>query len=586
MFFTRSNMSAMGLKKRHKPTMFQRLSCLLLLGYVFGTSFYVFLFGVSIGPNQTKLWLMGSFQSFILDVVILTPMKVWVKWIALAVISADLVRSVHHITKTKAKLVLTRRWGLMYHANSLIQSLNPACRAAREFPNLGVSRLLMSLNDFDIDKYRVPEQKLFAEIIGFIFLLLLIGLVLLPEIIQNTFLETAVTSLVNLGILGSFLTATFNMGLLVIPMLVVGSFVLVTYIRWKRYSNSTASASASNAKEDSDDESEEREDVSDICDDGPDDGSAGGDDEPSLLTMDEDGSHIDDQSNVREENGNPDEEDVPNVIVNIGANQGIKAHLERLKREMQSTNRSPTAWKWRPASDFMPSNEGEGEGGGGGGSMRSVVSETSLMTMSVRNDPTILNTRFRIKPAAAMPSRLVPTEGVAGMPKQGRIFIDEDVAGDAQAGVKMSTRSLLREISKPKPQMLAYADNVERDGDDSSSLGSVSALTSWPRVGSDVQRYRGVDSRAGTTLYPMVKPQLTVGSLPQGRPLVGRSKGRVYVRGDSSEDGSDGNGLDVEKLFGDDFDKGGDSISLPSRGSRGSRGSRQSRTGECCSAAA
>lgn len=211
--------------------MLQRLCCLVLPSYIVGTSFYVFLFGVSIGPNQTKMWLLGLFQTFLLDLFILTPMKIWVKWIVLAVVSADMVRSVHHVTKTKAKLILSRRKGLMSHANSFIQSLNPACRVARDYPHLGVARLLMSLNDFDMDKYKIPEKKLFAEVVGLIFLLMLMALSLLPEIAQDSILETTVTSMVNLGILGSYLAATYNFGLLAIPMGVIFILISITTYR-------------------------------------------------------------------------------------------------------------------------------------------------------------------------------------------------------------------------------------------------------------------------------------------------------------------------------------------------------------------
>jgi hypothetical protein len=55
----------------------------------------------------------------------------------------------------RTKVILMRRAGLIRNAHALVQHLNPACRVARCYPFLPVSRLLISLADTDI----TPLQK-------------------------------------------------------------------------------------------------------------------------------------------------------------------------------------------------------------------------------------------------------------------------------------------------------------------------------------------------------------------------------------------------------------------------------------------
>jgi hypothetical protein len=47
----------------------------------------------------------------------------------------------------------------MKHEGIAIQHFNAACRAARSMPNLGISRLLMSLNDGDLDEIHPIVQS-------------------------------------------------------------------------------------------------------------------------------------------------------------------------------------------------------------------------------------------------------------------------------------------------------------------------------------------------------------------------------------------------------------------------------------------
>jgi hypothetical protein len=82
--------------------------------------------------------------------------------------------------------------GLMSEVHALIQHINPACRAARQFPHLPISRLLISLNDFDLPINHLENLgilgdptleyliKLAAQMIMLFVVLTVILLMLLP----------------------------------------------------------------------------------------------------------------------------------------------------------------------------------------------------------------------------------------------------------------------------------------------------------------------------------------------------------------------------------------------------------------------
>ena len=62
---------------------FIRVVALVVLPLYFITvSFYIFLFGVSLGPKATKYWLIGSLGALMMDIFVLQPAKIWMEKIA------------------------------------------------------------------------------------------------------------------------------------------------------------------------------------------------------------------------------------------------------------------------------------------------------------------------------------------------------------------------------------------------------------------------------------------------------------------------------------------------------------------------
>ena len=61
----------------------QYVALVLLPLYFTSLSFYIFLFGVQIGSKATTHWLLGSFAALMMDMFILSPVKIWLQRIAI-----------------------------------------------------------------------------------------------------------------------------------------------------------------------------------------------------------------------------------------------------------------------------------------------------------------------------------------------------------------------------------------------------------------------------------------------------------------------------------------------------------------------
>ena len=102
--------------------------------------------------------------------------------------------------KKRVKQALSRRNGFL-KSSSVVQHLNPACRAARSVPHLSLARLLISLNDYDVPTAKSSVKSIFGYVYGTMFWLLLsliLILSILPELLQDVFFESMVTVVVNI----------------------------------------------------------------------------------------------------------------------------------------------------------------------------------------------------------------------------------------------------------------------------------------------------------------------------------------------------------------------------------------------------
>ena len=63
-----------------------------------------------------------------------------------------------HALKNRFVALMNRKPGCMRDSHAIMQHLNPACRAARLFPQLPISRLIISLNDYDVPRFKVGTR--------------------------------------------------------------------------------------------------------------------------------------------------------------------------------------------------------------------------------------------------------------------------------------------------------------------------------------------------------------------------------------------------------------------------------------------
>ena len=115
--------------------------------------YYIFVFNLSIGSRATTLWLVLAMTSVALDAMLFQPLRIWFKWIVINSWAAKDVRTILKSLGKRYTSIIQRKAGIMRDANSLVQHFNPACRTARQFPHLPISRFLLSINDYDVPHF-------------------------------------------------------------------------------------------------------------------------------------------------------------------------------------------------------------------------------------------------------------------------------------------------------------------------------------------------------------------------------------------------------------------------------------------------
>jgi hypothetical protein len=205
-----------------------------LLVWTMFVCFYVFLFGVVLGPKAVDIWLKGCMFSFLQAVFLLQPIRIFLDYIVLAGVPSDRLRKIHSTLRQRVKGMLSRTAGLVKGANSIIQHLNPACRASRRFPHLRMSRILMSINDNDIPLSALlssDNSGLISAIVDvlwvFLLVLALMLIVVMPDSIGDSLLDVAASLAVN-GVLvfGVSLSEIGSIALPVCLFLAIGGFVV------------------------------------------------------------------------------------------------------------------------------------------------------------------------------------------------------------------------------------------------------------------------------------------------------------------------------------------------------------------------
>ena len=101
----------------------------------------------------------------------------------------------------KSLKILDNRLGCFRLSGSqVLQHLNPACRAARNVPELGMSRLLISLSDYDMPSPKISSRG-FRLLVKYMSMFSIVTmttiLVSFPELIQAVALESFFSTAIN-----------------------------------------------------------------------------------------------------------------------------------------------------------------------------------------------------------------------------------------------------------------------------------------------------------------------------------------------------------------------------------------------------
>jgi len=195
----------------------------LLPALLAGMMYFIYIYQVSLGSRSTTLWAAITTVALFQEVMLLQPFKIWLRWILINAVIADEVRNVIFHFRDRCRIILMRTHGLMRDSNALVQHFNPACRTARMFPELPISRVLITVGDYDIPS---KKKRGFMGTILFHITNLSMFLVMLPITLQDSLLEILVALTANGALLSLYDYATENLIGAVLIVAVSGGLLL------------------------------------------------------------------------------------------------------------------------------------------------------------------------------------------------------------------------------------------------------------------------------------------------------------------------------------------------------------------------
>lgn len=189
------------------------------------------------GSKTTSAWLQGNLISFAEDLILLQPMKLYVKWIAMSFVIYSEVKSLIQQIIKRSRLVMLRSSGLMRSADAMIHHLNPACRAARHpsLVKLSTSLLLISLNDDDIPRELDLQPMERLNMLQRVVIYFLVLLRQLPEDGVDIFYGTSANVLTSLVLIFLGLLAQYSIFIPISIAIVIFGVPVVHY--WRKYVN-------------------------------------------------------------------------------------------------------------------------------------------------------------------------------------------------------------------------------------------------------------------------------------------------------------------------------------------------------------
>ena len=119
--------------------------------YCFGVLVFTINFGLQIHDAVAVIWIICGVIAIVEDGFWILPAMIYLKTVAIPGLAKNDFLAVLYVISSRAKSILSREtFYIMNNSQALIQHFHPACRAARSVPHLAVSRLLMSITDYDL----------------------------------------------------------------------------------------------------------------------------------------------------------------------------------------------------------------------------------------------------------------------------------------------------------------------------------------------------------------------------------------------------------------------------------------------------
>lgn len=206
-------------------TTLRLLSSIVLPAVILIMIFYVYIFNLSIGSKASHMWMAVAGISLLQNMIINIPLMIFMRRIVVVASIAMETRRCLDIMKERSKIILIRTSGVLRDSNALVQHFNPACRAARMFPELPISRLLMSFGDNDLP---LKDNITVFRISYFLFFGLFIFLAYLPDDFQDSIFDVIVSCFggaISTGVLYFINSNTLGASLLII------FFFLILFLR-------------------------------------------------------------------------------------------------------------------------------------------------------------------------------------------------------------------------------------------------------------------------------------------------------------------------------------------------------------------
>jgi hypothetical protein len=206
----------------------QCLGLLLLPTYFIVLIYYIFQFSLSLGSRSGSLWLLTVLTVFLQRYFLVDPGRIWLSWVVVNASVEQDARTFCESLSRRARLILSRRTGVVTNYNDAVQHFNPACRAARMFPALPVSRLLFSVNDCDVMLSTVPRSHwLYRHTVA----VLLHALYANPVHVQEAALTIVTVLVIDFGFLALYYSNTVSPAL--VTFFVLALVGLALYVCWE-----------------------------------------------------------------------------------------------------------------------------------------------------------------------------------------------------------------------------------------------------------------------------------------------------------------------------------------------------------------